>query len=119
VTREAQLPGGTVTNQELLRNFVDPLLMRIMTARTFYVSSYQFHRACRIGCLSLLNQRGCKVWSVLDRQHQAEWVRRDKIGPEGIGTRHLSAGRNLAINCRLADGHGSIMTTQAKTARYS
>jgi hypothetical protein len=75
MTGKAHLARGTVANQELLRNFVDPLHMRIMATGAFDVSFYQFDSASRVGCLSLLNERGCKVWRVFDRQYQAERVR--------------------------------------------
>lgn len=91
--------------------------MRIVARCAFNIPVDQLHRSRGIGSFSAGHQRGHQVPVVLQRQRQAEWVRRLHIAAEHIRRVHRPMCRHLSIGNRGAHGHGPIVATQALVAR--
>src|SRR5215469_15561492 len=84
VAGEAHLRVRAVPNQKILRDSIDVLNMRIVTACALHTPVDQLYGARWIGGLALCSQRGCEAWRILDRSYQAERMRASYRRAKGV-----------------------------------
>src|SRR5664279_5251908 len=106
----------TVADQEVQRQLIDGLNMRVMTGSALNVTVDQRHFSRRIACLALPSQRRYQVDRIFDGQYQAEGMRTLEVGPEDVGGIHGSSHCDLAIDDGLAGRDGSVVAAQTQVA---
>ena len=116
VAGQAHLAIGTVSDQEILRDQVLGLHMRIMARGALDVASNQPYRSGRVGGLVARRQRGNQIDTILQRQREAERVRRLHVAVEDVSRVHRPLRGDLAIGYGVSDRHGSVMAAQASIA---
>ena len=73
---KADLAAGPIAHQEVQIDWIDRLHMRIATGRAFDVALDQLDLSGRVGGLTLRDQCRHQVGRIVNRQHQAERMRR-------------------------------------------
>ena len=116
MTSEAELAAGAVFHQEVQRNGVLPLHVRIVTGGALHVALDELYGMRRVCCLSAGGQGGDQMNDVLKGQCEANGVRGLETAAKDIGGIHRTLRHNFSVSGGLADCHCAVVAAQAHVA---
>src|SRR5579864_7737976 len=90
--------------------------MGTVTGGTFDVAFHELYRVGGVCGCSLAVKRSNQIWRILQRQHQAEWMRTGEVVAKGVWRFHAAGHGKFSVGHGLSGSDAPVMATEAQVA---